>query len=207
MEPKSYAHAPRVPETAEISVGDLVPGGGPLMIEIGSGRGAFTLEYAALHADRRVVAFEVRRKYAALLADKLAARGLAGRARCFAEDARAVLPRLRPDASVDAVAVHFPDPWWKKRHAKRLVVGDALVAELARLVAPGGQVFVQTDVEGRAAEYARQFLASPAFLPGGPRGDAVVDESPFAPARSNREARALADGLPIYRLVFRRAAP
>ena len=25
--------------------------------------------------------------------------------------------------------VHFPDPWWKKRHQHRMVVGDALRAK------------------------------------------------------------------------------
>lgn len=205
MEPKSYAHAPRLPEGDPIDLGALVPSTGPLMLEIGSGRGRFTLEYAAQHPDWRVIALEVRRKYAALLADKLQARGLI-HARCYAEDARNVLPRLRPDASVDAVAVHFPDPWWKKRHAKRLVINGDLSSELARLVRPGGLVFVQTDVESRAGQYEGHFLESGAFENAAPKGARFVDESPFAPARSNREARAMEDGLPIYRLLVRRKA-
>jgi tRNA (guanine-N7-)-methyltransferase len=150
-----------------------------------------------------VLALEIRRKYAALLAQKMSTRELKY-ARCFAEDAREALPRLRPDASIDAVAIHFPDPWWKKRHAKRLVVADELVTQLARLVKPGGIVFVQTDVDARADEYLARFEASPAFRNTAAEGERFVHESPFAPARSNREARAIEDGLPVYRIVVRR---
>jgi tRNA (guanine-N7-)-methyltransferase len=203
MQPNRYEHAPRLPETGEIRLDEVVPGRGPLLLEIGSGRGAFALQYAAQHPDHRVLALEIRRKYAAILAERFAKQGLPN-ARCYAEDARAVLPRLRPDAAVQFVAIHFPDPWWKKRHAKRLVVGDALVNELARLVAPGGLVLVQTDVDTRADEYLARFAHGPWFANVAPPGEHFVDESPFAPARSNREARALADGLPIYRLVLRR---
>src|SRR5258708_2794339 len=109
MQPKSYAHAPRISADPEVHLDDLVPGKGPLLLEIGAGRGRFTVDYAAQNPGHRVLALEVRRKYAALLADRLAARGL-GNVRCFAEDAREVLPRLGPHGAVRLVAVHFPDP-------------------------------------------------------------------------------------------------
>jgi tRNA (guanine-N7-)-methyltransferase len=206
MEPKSYAHAPRLPDgIGEVALDALVPGMGPLLLEIGSGRGMFALGYAAAHPDERVLAFEIRRKYAAQLDERAAARRLSN-LRCYADDARVALARLRPDGGVRNVAVHFPDPWWKARHAKRMVVGDVLLAELARLVAPGGQVFVQTDVEHRAEEYLARFAAHGAFEPAAGGGGPYVAESPFAPARSNREARALADGLPFYRVLVRRRA-
>ena len=173
------------------------------MIEVGPGRGLFTRDYATQHPDHRVLALEIRRKWATLLDERLARHGLRN-ARCFAEDASAALPRLAPDGCARYAAVHFPDPWWKKRHAKRLVVRDALVTELARLVAPGGAVLVQTDVEDRAEMYLERFSAAPFWSPGGDGGAWHAAESPFAPARSNREARAIEDGLPVYRIVLRR---
>ncbi len=198
--PKSYAHAPRLPD-GPVSVTDLVSGDGPLMVEIGPGRGRFALELCAHNPSQRLIAFEIRRKLAAQLDERLALKGYAKRARCFAEDARAVLSRLGPEAMVDSVAIHFPDPWWKKRHAKRMVVGDALVSEIARLVKPGGAVLVQTDVSDRAEAYYPRFAEHPAFES---VGAPYVEESPFVPARSNREAIAIVDGLPVYRMVFRR---
>lgn len=205
MKNNPYANAARLPDGEAVSVNDVIPGPGELLLEIGSGRGAFALAYAALHPEVRLLALEIRKKHAAQLAERFAAREHVN-ARCFANDAREALTRLVPDASIDAVAVHFPDPWWKKRHAKRLVVADELVEQLARLVKPGGIVFVQTDVEARADEYLARLEAHPAFRNAAPEGSRFVEESPFAPARSNREARAIADGLPVYRVVMRRVS-
>jgi len=112
-----------------------------------------------------------------------------------------LLPRLK-SATVRAVFIHFPDPWWKKRHEKRLVVNPNLLPDVVRALVPGGELFVQTDVEDRAAEYQAAIDAAPGLcaVPGGPR----LHENPFL-ARSPREHRAIADGLPIHRLLYRKA--
>ncbi len=198
--PRSYAHAPRLPE-GRVTIDSLVGSNGPLLLEIGPGRGKFALEFCAHRPDWRVLAMEIRKKLAFQLDQKFAEKGYGARARCFAEDAKDALPRVVPDASVDAVAIHFPDPWWKKKHQKRMVVGDTLTTELARLVKPGGVVLVQTDVDDRAEAYFPRFAEHPAFVS---QGAPYVEESPFAPARSNREALAIMDGLPVYRMVFTR---
>jgi tRNA (guanine-N7-)-methyltransferase len=197
-----YDHAARLPDGDHVDLTTLIAGRGPLLLEIGSGRGMFALQWAAQHPDARLIALEIRRKLAALLDARLPTN-----ARCFAEDAGAALQRCRPDGCVTHVVVHFPDPWWKKRHQKRLVVRDTFVSELARLVAPGGTVFVQTDVENRAHEYLERFTACEDFEVLPSRADPWSPESPHAPARSNREARAILDGLPVWRLVFRRRTP
>ncbi|MEI8256719.1 MAG: tRNA (guanine-N7)-methyltransferase [Deltaproteobacteria bacterium] len=204
MKNNPYSNAPRLPEGDQVVLTDVLPGTGPCMLEIGSGRGAFALDWAAQHPEGRLLALEIRRKYAAQLGERFAARGLT-HARSFAEDAREALRRPRADGCVQFVAIHFPDPWWKKRHAKRLVLADQLVVDIARLLAPGGVVLVQTDVDTRADEYLARFAANPAFrnMAVG-EGARFVDESPFAPARSNREARAIADGLPVYRIAMQR---
>ena len=204
MKSSPYADAPRLPDGATVELASVLPGEGPLMLEIGPGRGAFALAYAALHPEHRVLALEIRRKHAALLDERFRKRE-STRARCFSEDARFALPRLVPDACVQYVAIHFPDPWWKKRHAKRLLVGEGFVTQLARLVRPGGFVFAQTDVPDRAEQIANAFGVCALFqrrieAPGTEAGA----DSPFAPARSNRETRAIADGLPVYRMIFDR---
>lgn len=201
MRDQRYDNAPRLPLEGFIDLNAIVSGDGPLLLEIGSGRGAFTVDYAELHRDHRVVALEIRRKWASVLAARFIARGLTN-AKSFAEDAGAVLGRTGPDGCVSAVAVHFPDPWWKKRHTKRLVVKDTLVENLARLLAPGGVLMVQTDVRERAEEYRVKLDAHPDLVRGYD-GDGA-EESVFAPARSNREKRAIEDGLPVVRLVYRR---
>src|SRR5690606_19607941 len=110
-----------------------------------------------------------------------------------------LLARSGPDGCLARVFLSFPDPWWKKRHAKRRVLGPGLLDDLARLLAPGGELFVQTDVEERAQELAALILGHGAFEPAS-GGRLEVDANPYG-ARSNREVRAEEDGLPIYRLL------
>ena len=121
-------------------------------------------------------------------------------------DAREVLPRMGPDGALSKVFLHFPDPWWKKRHAKRRVIDEGFLVQLGRLLAKGGALFVQTDVEERLEAYEAQIAAHGAFEPAGDApGSARVDDHAFV-ARSPREHRAIADGIPIYRVLFRRRA-
>jgi tRNA (guanine-N7-)-methyltransferase len=201
-----YARAPRLPEGDAVPIADLVPGEGPIEIEIGSGRGGFLFERAGAAPEVRLCGLEIRLKWAALVDERLRARGLGGRARVFNADAREALPRLVPDASVAAFYLHFPDPWWKKRHEKRLVMGAPLLDAIARLLADGGELFVQTDVEDRAELYEAQIAAHPALEPAGDApGSARLAENPYG-ARSPREHRAIADGLPVHRLRYRRKA-
>lgn len=196
--------APRLPEGTTVDPRTLVDSGGrPVELEIGPGRGGFIFERLAEAPDACVIGLEIRLKWATIVDRRLHDRGLAHRARVFAEDARSAIARF-PDACVSIACLHFPDPWWKKRHAKRLVLAPALLVELARTIQPGGALFVQTDVEERAAEYERLLGETPAFTPWNDAG-ARVAESPFT-ARSPRERRAIQDGLPIYRLYYRRVS-
>lgn len=180
-----------------------------LEIEIGPGRGGFLIERLEGQPDVGIVAFEVSRKWTTLVNDRLGRLGLAPRGRVFADDARLALARLEPSAKVACVYLHFPDPWWKKKHQKRLVVGSTLLDEAARLLAPGGELFVQTDVDDRAELYETQIAAHAAFEPfgDGTTGDPAkfprLAENPYG-ARSHRERRAIDDAIPIYRLRFRR---
>jgi tRNA (guanine-N7-)-methyltransferase len=99
----------------------------------------------------------------------------------------------------------FPDPWWKKRHQKRLVMGEGFLDQVARLLEPGGELFVQTDVEERADAYETAVSDDPRFVPNGDEpGSPRISDHPYV-ARSNREKRAIADGLPIFRMRWKRA--
>jgi tRNA (guanine-N7-)-methyltransferase len=199
-----YAHAARFPGEGEVDIASLMPGEGPIEIEIGPGRGGFLFERAAAAPDRRLLGLEIRLKWSAIVDERLRKQGLGSRARVLNADAREALARLRPDGSIDAFFLHFPDPWWKKRHTKRLVMNPGLLDELARLLRPGGELYVQTDVEERAAQYEAQIGAHEAFAPAGDvEGSARLEENPYG-ARSPREHRAILDGLPVTRLRYRR---
>ncbi len=60
-------------------------------------------------------------------------------------DARDEIARM-PAACFERIFLLFPDPWPKKRHAKRRFVQDDTARELARLLKSGGRLRVATDV-------------------------------------------------------------
>ena len=199
-----YAHAPRLQEEGEVDLRTLGQGE-HIELEIGPGpKAGFLLERAASAPEALLVGLEIRRKWATVGDERLAKHGFGARARVFCEDARLALPRLRPDGGVKRVFLHFPDPWWKKRHQKRLVMGDVFLTEVARLLEPGGELLIQTDVEERAELYAKVVGENDVFVPAGDQpGSPIIADNPFG-ARSPREHRAIADGLPVYRMLWRR---
>ena len=106
-------------------------------------------------------------------------------------------------AHVQDARVRASDIIWRARE-KRLVIGGGLVVEIARLLRDGGELFVQTDVEERAAMYEEEIARAPELVPAGDAaGSPRLAENPYG-ARSPREHRAIADGLPVNRLRYRR---
>jgi tRNA (guanine-N7-)-methyltransferase len=178
----------------------LIDGEGPIELDIGFGRGMSLFERAAAAPQSRIIGIEVKTKLAYKVNERLRRRNLQNVA-IMCGDAREILKRAEPSGSVERVSLHFPDPWWKKRHDKRRVIGEALLTELGRLMKAGGQLFVQTDVEHRAEQYAAQIGARPEFELASETG--YVDENPFD-ARSNREKRVIEDGLPVWRIMATR---
>ncbi len=171
-----------------------------LELEIGSGHGGFALAYGALHRDRVLVAVEQRRKFAADLAEKAGRRGLSNLV-VIQGDARLLAPRLFPAASLAAIHVHFPDPWWKRRHARRRLVDEDLSVLLLGLLRPGGLLDFRTDVE----EYARGAvvrLEEAGFA--NESGPGRFADRPEGEVPSTREKRYLATGAPVWRLRLRR---
>ncbi len=218
--PRPYDDAPRLPGASgplrvaaaepsttaysldKVDVRSLVQGQ-TFELEVGPGRGGFMFERADAEPSAGLIGLEVRRKWAAIVDGRLQKRGYGARARVFAEDAKVALPRLSPDGVLERAYLHFPDPWWKKRHTKRLVMGDVFLSEMARLIRPGGQLYIQTDVEERAVQYEEHVATCVHFAPSGEGGTARIAENPYG-ARSPREHRAIADGLPVFRLLYRR---
>jgi tRNA (guanine-N7-)-methyltransferase len=191
--------APRAPE-GRFSLEDLIAGSGPIELDIGFGKGLSLVERTAAAPESRIIGIEVKTKLAYKMNERVHKRGLQN-VKIFCGDAREILKRAEPSGSVARVALHFPDPWWKKRHDKRRVIGEALLSKLARLMCSRGELFIQTDVEHRAAQYVSQLRQTDCFTLASESG--YVDLNPFD-ARSNREKRAIEDGLPIWRILATR---
>lgn len=80
--------------------------------------------------------------------------------RLFGDDVRPLL-RWLPEASISRVFMLFPDPWPKKRHHKRRLFSADLLRLLARVMAPGAEMRLATDI----GDYARTALLAVAQTP------------------------------------------
>jgi tRNA (guanine-N7-)-methyltransferase len=122
--------------------------------------------------------------------------------RVVARDAADVLPELIDDATFDCVDLFFPDPWPKKRHHKRRLVQPPFVAEIARVLKPGGLLHVATDWADYARHTTEVLAAAPAFEP--IEASALRDEAlaKRPPTKFERRGRRL--GHDVADLFFRR---
>ena len=78
------------------------------------------------------------------------------------DDAQGLLAWL-PEASLTRVDLIHPDPWPKRRHWKRRFIQDETVAQLARILRPGGQLRFVTDIADYAAWTLARLLRAPDF--------------------------------------------
>lgn len=76
-----------------------------------------------------------------------------GNIRLLGDDVRPLLRGL-PPASLDRVFMLFPDPWPKRRHQKRRLFSPALLELLGRVMKPGAELRLATDI----GDYARTAL-------------------------------------------------
>lgn len=175
----------------------------PLHLDIGSARGRFLLSMAQLETNWNFLGLEIREPLvidANKLRDEL---GLTNLHYLFCNVNNSVSSLLSslPNKTLERVTIQFPDPWFKNRHAKRRVVQPELVAELANYLAPGGTVFLQSDIKFVAEEMCDRFSEHPAFVK--QHTEEWLAENPL-PVSTEREEYVLSQGEPVYRALFAR---
>jgi tRNA (guanine-N7-)-methyltransferase len=122
----------------------------PVELEIGCGKGGFLIAAAAERPERNFLGLEIDRALYFYIASRLAKRNLHN-ARIGCVDAKLFVRDRIADASLAAVHVYFPDPWWKKRHHKRRLWTPDFATQCARILRFGGRLHVATDVPEYAA--------------------------------------------------------
>jgi tRNA (guanine-N7-)-methyltransferase len=170
----------------------------PLEIEIGSGKGLFLSTAATAHPDRDYFGVEIMGKYARFIAARLAKQALPN-TRILHGDGVKFLQTV-PDDSVAAVHVYFPDPWWKKRHRKRRVMNESLLAAVDRILIPDGRLHFWTDVK----EYFESTLelmqsASKLIGPIDVVAEPALHDMDY---RTHFERRVRVNALPVYRAEY-----
>lgn len=181
----------------------------PLWLDIGCGRGYFVEQMAQLERDaptathcRNFLGLEIREPLVEQANRRRDALHLTNLHYLFynANVGLRTLLDSFPLGTLQTVSIQFPDPWFKKRHQKRRVVQAELVADLAATLQPGGEVFLQSDIEAVAQEMYDRFLEHPAFVRQGPLW---LPDNPL-PVMTERERSTLARGAPVYRVLLKR---
>ena len=167
----------------------------PLHLDIGSARGRFILKMAEIEKHRNFLGVEIRQplvEEANRIAQEKKLENLHYEF-CNAMLALDKLLEKLPENILQSVSIQFPDPWFKKKHAKRRMVNQDLVGTIKNHLADAGKIFVQTDIE---------FLAEEMFGLFEEKFEKVeIFENPF-PVKTEREKAVEDKDLPVYRAIF-----
>jgi tRNA (guanine-N7-)-methyltransferase len=169
----------------------------PLHLDIGCARGRFILRMAEVQPDWNYLAVEIREPLVDE-ANRLAAEANLANLHYEFCNAMLWLDKLLceiPSGRLQMVSIQFPDPWFKKKHAKRRMVNDEMVETILKHLAPKGKVFVQTDIEFLGEEIFELFRKSARSV------EISIDENPF-PIKTEREKAVEEKALPVYRTMF-----
>ena len=169
----------------------------PLHLDIGSARGRFLLKMAEIFPNQNFLGVEIREPLV-VEANRLKDEKNLTNLHYEFVNATIALDRLLerfPAGILQMAAIQFPDPWYKKKHAKRRMVNDKLVETVVSHLGFEGKVFIQTDVEFLADEMLALFRENSNLR----ECDAI--ENPL-PVKTERELAVEDKGLQIYRAMF-----
>lgn len=139
------------PGRAVLDVAGLF-GGRPLWLEVGFGGGEHLVHMAARYPEVGIIGCEPFVNGVAMLLGKIRQAGVEN-LRIHPGDVRDLFDVL-PAASVAKCFLNYPDPWPKARHHRRRFVTPGYLGALARVMRPGAEFRVATDIP----DYVRQTL-------------------------------------------------
>ena len=171
------------------------------ILEIGFGNGDTLVMAAAEHPEADFVGLEVHEPGAGHCLLKASDAGITN-LRIIIHDAIEVLGHQIADDSLDRINLYFPDPWPKKRHHKRRIVGTPFLALAARKLRRGGTLHIATDWENYADHIDETMSACEDFVLA-ERSDHEGDQ-PLARYTTKFESRGVRKGHRIRDWIFRR---
>jgi len=132
----------------------------PLVVEIGFGSGVYLIDLARRHPDCSVIGIEIANQSLSKAEDKIARHKLPN-ARVVHSTAETALHHLFEPASISQIHVNFPDPWFKSAHHHRRLMKRPTLDAMVNRLAPGGTLYLATDILAYAEMCADLFAAAP----------------------------------------------
>lgn len=133
----------REPETMKGKWRSLKPDAKELRVEVGCGKGKFTVETAASEPDILLIAMEVCPDAMVMGMERAKEMGLSNVFFIDADVAR-MEEFFEPD-EIDLIYINFCDPWPKSKQAKRRLTHHTFLEKYRRLLREGGQIHFKTD--------------------------------------------------------------
>ncbi|WP_415921563.1 tRNA (guanine(46)-N(7))-methyltransferase TrmB [Tateyamaria sp. SN6-1] len=169
-------------------------------LEVGFGGGEHMVHQAVANPDVGIIGAEPYINGVAMLLGKIRRAG-ADNLAVHPGDARDLMDVL-PEASISKAFLLYPDPWPKARHHRRRFVTPEHLEPLARVLKPGAEFRVATDIP----DYVRQTLEEVPKAGFEWRAEGPNDwRTPWSDWISTRyEQKALREGRTPHYLTFRR---
>lgn len=184
----------------------------PLVVDVGVAKGRFLTRMALRERGVNFLGLEIREPLVHQ-ANRVVAELNLGNVFYLACNANVSLGMVLcdvPDGVLKEVYVQFCDPWFKKRHAKRRMVNEGLVAQIYDGLRKGkqeGRVFLQSDILEIAAEMTWFFETHGGFRRIGEEDgfqcglDGWLSSNPLEEP-TEREIAVLKKGGNVYRALY-----
>ena len=177
----------------------------PIHLDIGCARGRFLLALAQAEPQRNYLGVEIRRALVSAAEADRQALGLSHLHYLFCNANVSLEGWLAalPAGQLERVSIQFPDPWFKKKHHKRRVLQPALLLAIAGALAEGREFFIQSDVLAVIEPMVALTEAAGCFERPAEDARPWRADNPLA-VPTERETYVLGQGLPVYRVLYRR---
>lgn len=175
---------------------ELMPDARELRVELGCGKGRFTVGTAQAEPDVLLIAVEKVPDAMVVAMERAQAAGLHNV--FFVVGDAALLPDMFAPAEVDRLYINFCDPWPTKRHAKRRLTHRNFLLKYRQVLPDGGEIHFKTDNAGLFAFSVEEFPAG-GFQPAQVTDDLHRDG--IQGVMTDYEAKFHAMGTPIHRCV------
>ena len=121
----------------------LMPGCTALWVEVGCGKGKFTAETAQANPDVLLIAVERCREAMVVAMEKAKSLNLTNV--FFIDMDVAGIEDIFAGEEIDRLFINFPDPWPRKKNAKRRLTHRGFLDKYCRVVKAGGAFHFKTD--------------------------------------------------------------